>query len=201
MIEKTMNHGTLVFIIKIITVVFMLIWGAYERISAIRKGKKHAGSADSDRKSLTYLYGAIISGYCIGIPVSFSGFGEISTSVIYVPLCGLLFIIIGLVIRMAAIKTLAGQFTYTVKIVDDHKLITSGIYKYIRHPSYLGQAFILLGCGLALSDWVSVIILFVPVVIATIYRINIEEVVLSENFPDQYKDYIIHTKKLIPWIY
>jgi isoprenylcysteine carboxyl methyltransferase (ICMT) family protein YpbQ len=51
---------------------------------------------------------------------------------------GLLLILIGVVIRWSAVLTLKKYFTVDVKILEDHKLIRSGVFKYVRHPSYFG---------------------------------------------------------------
>jgi len=188
-------------IINITNITFLIIWGAYERISAIQKEKKHSDSPDRDKSSLFIFYFTIFSGYCIGVPLSFTNYGKITILFPYISFFGFVIILIGLSIRLLAIRTLAEQFTYTVKIISNHKLITSGIYKYIRHPSYLGQSLIFLGSGIVFSNWLSILFLFFPNFLAAIYRISIEEKVLIEHFSDQYKEYINRTKLLMPWIY
>jgi len=193
--------NVLYLIIKSATIIFLFAWGAYERISAIKKGKKHSDARDNDRNSLIIFYVTIFLGYGIGIPVSFTGYGRISILFPYISLLGFFIIALGLFIRLIAIRTLAEQFTYTVKIIDKHELIISGIYKYIRHPSYSGQALIFLGCGLAFSNWLSILLLFVPSFIASLYRMSVEEKVLMDYFSDQYADYMKETKRLIPLVY
>jgi len=119
----------------------------------------------------------------------------------YIAISGFILISSGLYIRLSAKKTLAAQFTYTVKIVEDHKLVVSGIYKYIRHPSYTGQLLIFLGSGLAFSNCYSIAFLFIPNLASSLYRIHVEEKVLIDHFKDRYIDYIKVSKKMIPWIY
>jgi len=194
-----MKNGTL--IINVINLLFLIIWSAYERISAIKKDKLHSNSENRDKSSLIILYFTIFLGYGIGIPMSFTNYGKISLFFPYLSLFGFAVMIIGLAIRLFAIRTLAEQFTYTVRIINNHKLITSGFYKYIRHPSYLGQSLIFLGSGIAFSNWGSILFLFLPNFIAALYRISIEEKVLIEYFSVEYQDYIKRTKLLIPWIY
>ena len=80
-------------------------------------------------------------------------------------------------------------------------LVRIGIYKYIRHPSYLGQLLIILGSGIAFSNYVSIVILFIPFFLAVLYRISIEETVLMDYFTDAYLEYKKKTKLLIPWVY
>ncbi len=194
-------NDNLMLAIKIVTVVFLVIWGAYERISAIRTGKKHPHSADTDKKSLLLLYAMILPGYGVAIPAAFTDFGRITALFPYLSLTGFAIIIAGLGIRLVAKRTLAGQFTYTVMIIDNHELITSGIYSRVRHPSYLGQSLIFLGCGIAFSNWISILFLFLPNFLAAFYRISIEEKVLLGHFTERYREYMARTKLLIPWIY
>lgn len=194
-----MNNGVLM--VNVLTTLFLMAWGAYERTSAIRKEKKNPHSENSDGHSLVIFYSTILLGYGIGIPVSFTGFGSITAAFPCLSAIGFIVIAAGLTIRLIAIRTLAEHFTYTVKIIDNHRLITSGIYKYIRHPSYLGQSMIFLGCGLAFANWISIIFLFLPNFIAALYRISIEEKVLINHFTSQYTEYMEHTKLMIPGIY
>jgi len=180
---------------------FLFIWGAWERISAIRKGKQHAETADRDRGSLVILYGTIFLGYGVGIPVAFLGCGRMGAGFPWVSISGFCVILIGLAIRLTAIRTLAKQFTYTVRIVENHELITAGIYRHIRHPSYLGQSLVFLGSGLAFANWLSLAFLFVPIFLASFYRISVEEKVLSDYFGLHYAEYAAKTWRMIPWVY
>ncbi len=60
-------------------------------------------------------------------------------------LAGLLVMLAGAGIRIQAIRTLAKQFTSRVTMLPHHTLIREGAYRYVRHPSYLGQILILAG--------------------------------------------------------
>jgi protein-S-isoprenylcysteine O-methyltransferase Ste14 len=75
------------------------------------------------------------------------------------------------------------------------------LYKHLRHPSYAGCLLGDLGLGLALSNWLSVVIIFAPILAATLYRIRVEEQALLESFGDEYFEYAQGTKRLIPKVY
>jgi protein-S-isoprenylcysteine O-methyltransferase Ste14 len=109
--------------------------------------------------------------------------------------------VIGITLRLFTIFSLKSLFTADVAIHYDHKLKTDGIFKRVRHPSYSGSLLTFLGFGLTLGNWVSLIIVFLPVLGVFLYRINIEEKALMNNFKDEYIDYQKKTKKLIPFIY
>ncbi len=110
-------------------------------------------------------------------------------------------IIIGLLIRITSILTFMQQFTYTVTKIENHEIIESGLYKFIRHPGYLGQLIIFLGISTLLSNWLSVIFMIIPVSVGYIYRIKVEERFMKEQMGQKYENYQKKTKRLIPMIY
>ena len=107
----------------------------------------------------------------------------------------------GVAFRWYSIHYLGRFFTPNVTIVADHRLIDSGPYRFIRHPTYSGMLLILLGLGLSLGNIASMLIVFVPIFIALAWRIRIEEKVLLKAFGEQYRSYVERTRRLIPLIY
>ncbi len=113
---------------------------------------------------------------------------------------GVLFYIAGGVLRLAPVFVLGRRFSGLVAIQPEHRLVTSGLYGIIRHPSFLGLFVLSLGWGLAFRSGVGVIlaVLTLPVVLA---RINAEERLLSETFGAEYDAYRARTWRLIPYVY
>ncbi len=112
---------TMPVIINCITILFLVGWGAYERISAIVKGKRHAASEDRDRNSLIIFYATIFLGYGVGMPVAITDYGRITAFFPGLSFIGFAIVLAGLAIRLVAIRSLAEHFTYTVKIIGDHR--------------------------------------------------------------------------------
>jgi len=108
---------------------------------------------------------------------------------------------IGLIIRVTSILILKQQFTYTVTKIEDHELIESGLYRIIRHPGYLGQLIIFLGISTSLSNWLSILLMIVPILLGYLNRIIVEEKFMIEQMGQKYIDYQKRTKRLIPMIY
>ncbi|KAG1857724.1 hypothetical protein DFJ58DRAFT_325790 [Suillus subalutaceus] len=133
--------------------------------------------------------------------------------------------IIGSAIRMQCYSTLGRFFTFELSIRQDHKLVTSGPYAIVRHPSYAGGLSVFLGillCHLRTRSWlVSCSGMFpssdqgAKLALGCIWaglfsllfsglggRIEKEEAMLEGNFGDQWKSYVRRVPyKLVPWLF
>ena len=114
---------------------------------------------------------------------------------------GALLFAFGLALRWYSIVQLGRFFTVNVAIAADHKLIESGPYRFVRHPSYTGMLIAFLGFALTLGNWAALLIMFVPVAWAFIYRINVEERALVSALGERYLAYSRRTKRLVPFVY
>jgi protein-S-isoprenylcysteine O-methyltransferase Ste14 len=113
---------------------------------------------------------------------------------------GVLLYAAGGVLRLAPVFVLGRRFSGLVAIQPEHRLVSSGLYGVIRHPSYLGLFVLMLGWGLAFRSGVGVVIavLSLGVLLA---RIQAEERLLSETFGAEYDAYRARTWRLIPYVY
>jgi protein-S-isoprenylcysteine O-methyltransferase Ste14 len=103
-------------------------------------------------------------------------------------------------LRLGPVFALGNRFSGLVAIQPGHRLVTTGVYSVIRHPSYLGLLIGSLGWALAFRSGVGLVLtaLLTPALIA---RINSEERLLSAEFGDEYESYRARTSRLIPGIY
>lgn len=175
-----------------------LLWIISEScVGATRKA--NSGSANIKDKGSSLLlnvvtYSAVLLAFWLNnlnIP-QFSKAGDI------VSWYGILVILSGLSIRWYAILKLKKYFTVNVAILDDHQLLTNGIYRYIRHPAYLGMLIAFTGMGLALGSHLAMAILIIPVTLVFLWRISIEEQALLTAFPESYPLYQRTSWRLIP---
>ena len=85
-------------------------------------------------------------------------------------------------------------------IQPGHELVMSGVYRVIRHPSYLGLVVNSLGWALAFRSGVGVVLtaLLIPPLLA---RIHAEERLLRTQFGGEYDTYCRRTSRLIPGLY
>ncbi|HBZ00072.1 MAG TPA: isoprenylcysteine carboxylmethyltransferase family protein [candidate division Zixibacteria bacterium] len=181
--------------------IISFFWVVSEIALAFVKRSKSSAAKGLDRASLRILWITIVVSIMIGVFFGVRGIGFIYTGRIIFYLTGLAFIVIGLIIRWIAILTLRRYFTVDVAIIDEHKIIDRGIYGHIRHPAYAGSLLSFLGLGLAYSNWLSILIIFIPILLAFLYRIRVEEAALITAFGDSYKDYSARTRRLLPGIF
>lgn len=127
-------------------------------------------------------------------------FGNIKTN-LFLNGFSLLIMLSGITIRITAAITLGRFYTRTLRKTDNHVIVSNGLYKYIRHPGYLGTMLVFWGAGLAVGNVISLSIITILILIAYLYRIKVEEKMLNDIFGDQYQIYAKRTKRLLPFIY
>jgi protein-S-isoprenylcysteine O-methyltransferase len=114
---------------------------------------------------------------------------------------GVSIFVLGLAVRWAAIIWLGKFFTVNVALADDHRVIDTGPYRYIRHPAYLGALSAFFGLGLSVGNAAALFFFTVPPTAAFLHRIRIEEDVLKNGLSQAYVRYMQRTKRLIPGVY
>jgi protein-S-isoprenylcysteine O-methyltransferase Ste14 len=88
-----------------------------------------------------------------------------------------------------------------VAIHANQTLRKTGLYRWVRHPSYSGMLVIFAAIGLSQRNWVSLAVMLIFPTAALLYRIHVEELALGEAFGDDYARYRQSTFRLIPGIY
>jgi len=189
-------------ILSYVFIIISVIWLMSEIFLArLKTSARTEQSQKMDKGSLKFLWIVIILSITGGILFGIFGIGLIRQHTRIISLIGVALIVIGLLIRWNAILSLKKYFTVDVSIHKNHQIKTDGIYRYIRHPAYLGSLLSFLGLGLAFANWLSTIVIFVPILIVFLMRIRIEERVLTNFLGKEYQKYCKKTKRLIPKIY
>jgi protein-S-isoprenylcysteine O-methyltransferase Ste14 len=114
--------------------------------------------------------------------------------------CGVILFAIGGTLRLWPVFVLGRRFSGLVAIQPGHALLTTGIYRFIRHPSYFGLLLTMFGWGLAFRSGVGLLLaaMLVPPLVS---RMNSEEALLKSEFGAEYENYRSRTFRLIPGIY
>ena|SRR6218665_2015837 len=162
-----------------------------------------SGAADKqneDKNSIRVIWLTIILSMTAGSYVSALTECPMGEGKIIEPI-GLGIIVLGVILRFAAIRSLGKMFTVDVTIRQDHALHTSGMYKYVRHPSYAASLLSFIGMGISQNNWLSMPIMIFPVLFSFIYRMNVEEKALIQAFGDEYKAYMKRSWRFLRWVY
>ena len=113
---------------------------------------------------------------------------------------GVILFAAGGALRLWPVFVLGRRFSGLVAIQPDHRLVTDGVYRVIRHPSYLGLLVCSLGWSLAFRSGIGLLLtaFTIPPLIA---RIHAEETLLRTHFGSEYDAYCSRTSRLIPGVY
>jgi protein-S-isoprenylcysteine O-methyltransferase Ste14 len=113
---------------------------------------------------------------------------------------GVLLFAAGGALRLWPVFVLGHRFSGLVAIQPGHQLVTSGVYRVIRHPSYLGLLVNALGWTLAFRSGVGVL-LTALMLLPLLARIHAEERMLQTQFGREYDGYRSRTSRLLPGLY
>ena len=179
----------------------VLLFPVSELVIGVSKRASKKDSSVQDHGSLRVLLVVIAMSIVAGF-----GFKNMHSTHLPMPsdftdALSVILIIFGLALRWVSILTLGRFFTVNVAIHHDQYVVESGPYRFIRHPSYSGLLIAFLGLGIYLANWLSVLVIIIPITWATLNRINKEEDALLAGLGPAYKAYYDKTKRLIPWLY
>jgi protein-S-isoprenylcysteine O-methyltransferase Ste14 len=96
---------------------------------------------------------------------------------------------------------LGKQWSPSLELKDDHRLVKEGIYRRIRHPMYLSLLIFAGGQMLALPNYVAGPAALVAMLVLIAFRLRAEERMMIEEFGDEYKAYRKRTNRLIPGLW
>jgi protein-S-isoprenylcysteine O-methyltransferase Ste14 len=159
------------------------------------------GAVKRDRGSHLLIYVAM----CVGVVIAFfcvNGAAPWATLTWRQALLfwiGVALMLAGLVFRWYAIKVLGKFFTRDVATRSGQYVVETGPYRLIRHPSYSGSLLMFLGMGLAMTNWASLLVLVLGALLGYAWRVHVEEQVLCADLGQPYRDYMLRTKRFIPY--
>lgn len=151
-------------------------------------------------------YALIMVSMCAGIFLAFFVVSAVPLATItwQQPLVfwtGIVLMLAGAAFRWYAIKVLGKFFTRSVATRAGQYVVDIGPYRLIRHPSYSGAMVTILGLGLAMTNWLSLALVVLGMLIGYAYRVRVEERALCTDLGRPYRDYMQHTKRFIPHVW
>ena len=185
------------------------IWLALEVSLRVRDRITRRGSTSRDgatrRTIMLMIVPAILAataaGYLVPAPSPLRLPGAGPGPVPWPVAAGLAVMWLGLAVRIWAIAVLGRSFRTTVEIDADQPVVARGPYRWVRHPAYTGVLLLAAGYGLAMGNWLSLLITVTVPAVAMLQRIGVEETALVETLGRPYEVYRTRTKRLVPGLW
>lgn len=166
-----------------------------------RRATAAGGTSDRDAGSLRLLWVVISLSITTAVLLSVYGVPPSLPAGFPWPATGLGLFAAGTILRWWSIWHLGRFFTVNVAVAADHRVVDTGPYRFVRHPSYTGLLLQFAGLGLTLGTVPSVAVAFILPTIALLHRIRVEEAALRAHLPNSYPAYAARTKKIVPLVW
>ena len=176
----------------------LLLWFIIEFVRRIYARQSTDYSAD--RRLSGTIFILLLICFLVSSIVHSAGIGN-WTAPIWGNWLGVALLVSGVIFRQYAITVLGRFFSPVIQIQQDHQLVKSGPYRFLRHPTYTGMLLAFYGAGLALGNWIIFVAFVILPTLAILRRIKVEEEMLEAHFGKEYQDYRSGTKKLIPFVF
>jgi protein-S-isoprenylcysteine O-methyltransferase Ste14 len=167
----------------------------------IRSRLNPEGTA-ADRQS----FGVVYVMFTVGLAAGFILTANAHWAAIHVArwpifVAGVVLMAAGIAIRQWAVALLGRYFTTNVRVHTGQAVIDTGPYRWVRHPSYTGLLLILIGIGLALGNWATLVVVIVVPMIGIVNRIRVEERALLDGIGEPYRRFAATRARLIPHVW
>jgi protein-S-isoprenylcysteine O-methyltransferase Ste14 len=184
-----------------------LVWAATYALwiipeLVIARRRPEPGAENLDRGSKI----AVIVAVNLGIFLGFIAAGTVSSLTVRAHwrtmfALGIAVWLCGISLRLYSVHVLGRFFTTDVTISTGQHVVERGPYRWLRHPSYLGGLLALLGFGITLTNWLAIALPVSCLAAAYLYRIPIEETALVHGLGSEYSEYMLRTRRLIPYVF
>jgi protein-S-isoprenylcysteine O-methyltransferase Ste14 len=190
-----------------VLVVFMVVQVRVAGLDLLRRiFRRRSGVARLDQGSLLLVTAA--AGFGIGgafllqadVPSATIGAGAAPIRWLCF-VAGIAAIASGSIARQWAISTLGRFFTLNVQVSDDQPVVTTGPYRWVRHPSYTADLVAFTGIGLALGNWLALLAAVTLPLLGLLIRIRVEEKALFAKLGEPYRAYAHDKKRLVPRVW
>lgn len=183
-------------------VIALAVWALPEWIGSFwLRSARDVSARRQDLGSYFVVIGGIAAGLAAGF-VFASGWRSAAIPWFrpQVTIAGIVLMLLGVGLRWWSVATLGRYFTFDVAVRSTQSVVQSGPYRFVRHPAYSGMLLTLLGLGLSLANWASLVVVLAGSLIGLLYRVHIEERALREALGQPYTDYMRRTRRFIPFI-
>jgi len=187
--------------IRLVVVIVLALFPVSEIVLSFVKRSGDRTVQREDRGSMRLLWLSISLGVGLAMVAQWVPAARIPGLGDMIYVLSLILLLGGLALRWWAILTLGRLFTVDVAIQPGHALVRNGPYRFVRHPSYTGLFLALLGLGVFFANWISMLVLMLPIVLAVINRVVKEERVLLAALGADYAAYCERTRRFVPGLF
>jgi protein-S-isoprenylcysteine O-methyltransferase len=187
-----------VILMAIVWVLIVLFPVSEIALSVLKRSK---ATGNQDRGSMVLVWVGIAVGVAAAMLAQTVRATHLAVSGPLLEVICIVLMVVGLSIRWWAIAVLGRYFTTNVAVQEQQPVIRTGPYRFVRHPSYVGSLLALAGLGVVMHNWLSIVVLLVPVTLVFLNRIAVEERALLATIGLPYAEYCGQTRRLIPGIY
>ncbi len=177
----------------------LMVWLVVEFVLVRRQLAE--GARDEDHGSRALLAFCNVPAFLGAVLVIKWRIGVIPDTPGLLPWIGAAVMLAGILLRVYAIRSLGEFFSGHLQIQQDHRIVDTGPYACVRHPSYSAIMIVFLGIGIGLGDWIALLLLVVMPLIGLLYRMGVEERALLAAFGNDYLAYMRRTWRLVPYVY
>lgn len=181
----------------------VFVWAFWPEMRIVRSAQKSAKAAGSrDAGSCRVIILGMWAASAIAFPLAWWGplrfpkFLELTAFVI-----GTATLVGGSLLRRHCFRVLGASFTGDVRARADQRIVQTGAYAFLRHPSYTAGILMNAAIGLALGSWGSTLVLAASSFIVYVYRIVVEERTLLAVVGEPYREFMRTRRRLIPFIF
>lgn len=181
-----------------LTIVFYIVVACYALILAFEARETRGRFTNTPRRAVwtVYLFFLTDMLIIIGGLVEYHINGETN---LVVSAAGFSLLTAKILLKRWAMNSLGKHYNVNILVVNSHKLVQSGPYKYVRHPAYLARIFSTVGIPLMLNSYFILVLAMIVDLTFILVRIKLEEQELTDHFGDRYVSYRKYTWALIPF--
>jgi protein-S-isoprenylcysteine O-methyltransferase Ste14 len=112
----------------------------------------------------------------------------------------IVFFLLAILLSWSARRSLGRQWRIDAGLNADHKLVTAGPYRVVRHPIYTSMLCVLLGTGVMITPWWLLLVSLVFFLAGTEIRVRVEDRLLNSRFGDTFRAYQNNVPAYIPFL-
>jgi len=178
----------------------VFLWAFIPEFRIVGRARRDQTAADS--KSLQVILAVGSLSFFAAYPMAFMPALQFPTAHrVVVFAIGMVTVVAGGLLRRHCWAQLGESFTGDVRVRENQAIVSTGAYRFLRHPSYTAGVLLNTGIGIALGSWAAALLLAVTSIAAYVYRMNVEERALVGAIGQPYRDFMTTRRRLIPFIY